>query len=362
MDHEESLAVEDRASPAPALKRKAERFAEEPKIERELDEKPTAKPQKREQKQIYTAEISLEVRNIKETQKTIISLIEETKGFLQTQTDSKISLRVPRARFDEMVEKIVKLGVVVDKKIYTYDVTDRYAEIEKRLDIALEARKRLQTLLSQVKKVKERVRIVEEIRRLTRVIEYYRQMRQTLDSFVNYSLIEIFLKVPESSSYLNISRKNNQDGGGVSPFPWINTLTPDRYTLDEVGSGEVKIPLTENFILFDKQDHFLARSPGGSFIRAGKAVNEPRGDKNFWQKALDTGMKLKNYVKEKEGEAGDFVYSFYRYQTLNPYYYLVALNVREGEILVTEAYFSNEVEMKKYLQDTVEKMKSIRFQ
>ena len=307
-------------------------------------------PQVQESKRIYSANISLEVRSPKESKKKINQIIEKNKGFLQSETLNKIVIRVPSKKFDYVVSLIVKLGIVLSKKITSYDVTDQYADLERRLEIANKAKKRLLILLKKVKKVRERVRIIEEIERITRQIETYKKILSALASFVEYSLIEIYLRAPNRRS---LDTK-------LTPFTWINRLTPERYTLKHVDDNDVEIKLPADFILFEKEDFYLTRSPKGSYFRAGKIENNPKGDQKFWKKAMDYAMKLKNYIKKKEGTKGTFEYSLYRYRTLKPFYYLIALSVTEKNILIFEGFFPSKKESETYVQSIIENLSNAK--
>lgn len=299
---------------------------------------------------IYEAFLSLEVRSIKETQDKIIEIMKKQNGFLSSQTTNKIIIRVPAKNLDQTIAEIVQLGIVLEKKIFTYDVSEQYTDIEKRLEIALKTRERLLNLLTQVKKVEEKVRILEELRRVTREIESYRTILTTMDSFINDSVIEILLSAPQEKE---ISQN-------LTPFPWINALTPDKNTLEPVSPHSVVLDLPEQFVLFEKEKYFLARNPTGSFIRVGKTKNEPFGDAIFWKKALSYGMYYKNYEKIEENKTGILEYSLYQYRSVTPYYYWIGITTIEKTIYIVEVFFPDKKELDAYLSMIVLKMKDFK--
>lgn len=310
-----------------------------------------AQQENKESKLVYTGEISLEIRNLKETQDKIIQVMEEVKGFIVSQSQYKMVIRVPSEKFQDTVKSIAMLGAVLDKKIFTYDVTDQYFDIQRRLELSEKAKARLLDMLSKVKDVKEKVKIIEEIQRISKEIEYYKQVMASLDSFIQYSIIEILLTLPQGS------RDINQQ---ASPFYWINQLNPDQISLESVSSKSVSLDLPGGYLIFNKESTFTARNPEGSFIRAGKTVNDPLGDSVFWKKALDNGMIYKNFEKIKEGKDGRFLFSIFEYKTIKPFYYLVALSVVEKEIYVIEVFFPSQESLKKHADSLVQKLDKLQ--
>lgn len=302
-------------------------------------------------KRIYTASIHLEVREPKQAQKSVLKIMEDSKGFLVSQSLTKMVIRVPAKTFDSVVNSLLKIGHVLDKKIATYDVSARYADIGRRMSIAKKAKQRLLQLLKKVKKIEEKVRIIEEIRRLTQLIEAYKKSLSAIDSYVNFSLIEIYLKIP---------KQKGAAFNKVSPFQWINSINPERYTLKPLENDAFILKLPPDFIEFDNKDYYLARSPGGSYIRLGKVANNPKGDSSFWQKALENAMQLKNYKLIQSSKTKVLTYSFFQYQSLNPFSYLVAITIQDDEIHVMEAYFPEPKETQKYYEDVIKMLKQLK--
>ncbi|PKL14505.1 MAG: hypothetical protein CVV50_02455 [Spirochaetae bacterium HGW-Spirochaetae-6] len=302
-------------------------------------------------KRIYTAKLWLETRSSKETGAAILSIMEKNQGFLQTQTEEKVVIRVPAGNFEKVVDAIGLLGVLLDKKISTYDVSAQYADVERRLAVARKSRQRLQALLAITEKVKEKVAIIEEIKRLTRLIEAYEQSKGTMDSYIQFSLIEIFLSNPAP-------RKSGVDT--LTPFAWINNLDPHRQSLKNLPVEAVEYALPEGFILFEEEDGYLARSAGGSFIRAGETENEPLGDGKFWLEALRNGMQLKNYKVISEGKEENLFYALFEYQQLKPFYYLLVWEVDDKLVRVMEVYFSDGEEEKLYREKILTQLKTLK--
>ncbi len=284
------------------------------------------------QKMIYSSYLELETRDLKETQTKVLDLMKSLEGFLESQTSQRIAFRVPAQNFNQAIESLMLLGKVIEKKIFTQDVSEQFSDIQRRLFIAEKSKARLVAMLEKAKEIKEKVRIIEEIKRLSQEIESYKNSLATLDSFVNYSFIEVVFKVPNLQAL----------GKEVSPFVWINTLTPFKITLDKVPYKKVNLSLPEKYLVFQEEETYIARNPEGAFIRVGKTDNEPLGDGEFWQKALSRGIELKNYEIVSSSQKGSLYYSVFRFRGHHPESFLVALKVQEKEIFILEAFFPSE--------------------
>lgn len=284
------------------------------------------------QKMIYSSYLELETRDLKETQSKVLDLMKSLQGFLESQTSHRIAFRVPAQNFEKAVEQLMLLGKVIEKKIFTQDVSEQYSDIKRRLFIAEKSKARLVEMLEKAKEIKEKVRIIEEMKRLTQEIESYKNSLATLDSFVNYSFIEVVFKVPNLQAL----------GKEVSPFTWINILTPFKITLDKVPYKKVNFSLPDKYLIFKEEETYIARNPEGAFIRVGKTNNEPLGDGEFWQKALNRGIELKNYEILLSSKNDSLYYSVFRFRAHNPESFLVALKVQEKKILVIEAFLPSE--------------------
>ena len=113
-------------------------------------------------------------------------------------------------------------------------------------------------------------------------------------------------------------------------------------------------------ILFEEEDGYLARSAGGSFIRAGEVENEPRGDGKFWLDALEGGMQLKNYKGLAKGSQGNIFYAHFEYQQLKPFFYLLIWEVENKLIRVMEVYFANAEEETLYREKILSGLNTLK--
>jgi hypothetical protein len=70
-------------------------------------------------------------------------------------------------------------------------------------------------------------------------------------------------------------------------------------------------------------------------------ANDPRGDTEFWHKALLHHLGPR-YRAAEAIRAGAFRGALFASKDPRPFFYLVALRAREGEIAVVEAFFPDQ--------------------
>ena len=166
---------------------------------------------------IYSASLELEVPRVEETRIRIEELTEEAGGRVEGIHPGGIVVLVPAAELFAVLDGIEALGTVLDRSLEAWDVTDSLADLETRLNLAVEARERLYRLLEQADETEERVAILREIRRLSEQIESYRITLETMRERVAFSRISILLR-----SSLGDSRAALE----AIPFPWMRNLDP----------------------------------------------------------------------------------------------------------------------------------------
>jgi hypothetical protein len=135
-------------------------------------------------------------------------------GYLATRTDREITLRVPRARFEEAIKKIETTGDVVHRDIEAQDVTDEFMDTEVRLKNARAMRDRLQQLLEKAP-VKEALEIERELGRVTQEIEHMEGRLKVLKDKIAYSTITVTFDARSASLKTTPLRL---------PFEWLTEL------------------------------------------------------------------------------------------------------------------------------------------
>jgi hypothetical protein len=223
---------------------------------------------------------------------------------------------------------VQKLGDVAAKAIETYDVSDTLRDQQTRLELAEKARERLYQLLERTGDVQERLAILREIKRLTEEIEQVRLSLQLLKNQVALSRITVEL-VPR--------RPESEASQASIPFPWIAALSP-LYPSLPGSAGKPAPALSADFAVFARERRFRAESPEGTRVRLAWTRNAPRGDGEFWQKALLHHLGPR-YRKAEALEEGAFRGVLFTSKDARPYAYLVAVRAKGKRLDVFEAFF-----------------------
>lgn len=151
----------------------------------------TAQPGQREgQYLIYTAVLTMAVYQVDGALTSVEQIGRDVGGYLAVRQDRSITIRVPRARFDEAVKKIEGTGDVVHRDIQAQDVTDEFLDTEVRLKNARAMRDRLQELLQRAP-VKEALEIEKELGRITGEIEHMEGRLKLLKDKIAFSTITV---------------------------------------------------------------------------------------------------------------------------------------------------------------------------
>jgi len=276
-----------------------------------------------ERKRVFSGFCKLLVDNIEETRTEIADLAEESGGYVEAVAERTVVVRVPADRFDEIFEFILGLGEVSHKSIETYDVTEFFRDQEIRLEIAGKTRERLYALLEKTTDVEERLRILREIKRLTEEIERIERSLELLQRRINLSRITVELtpRLPATGF----------DRGSI-PFYWIASLNP-LYPSLRNPKGRIELELSDEFAVFTEETAFRAESAEGTRIRIGSARNHPRGNTEFWGRAL--AYHLGPYYKTAEElDLGSFKAVLFTSKDPQPFSYLVAVSAeKDGKIL-----------------------------
>ena len=153
-----------------------------------------------ERKLIKRGGISLEVDSIQETGKAIEQWCKDFGGYVESsytgETDGNITVRVPSAHFDEAMNAAGSMGAVKSKNISTEDVSERFYDLQTRLEARKIMRARLQTYLSQAKDMKDMLQIESELNRVVSDIESMEGSMKRLSGQIDYSTIDVSYRLP----------------------------------------------------------------------------------------------------------------------------------------------------------------------
>jgi len=173
-----------------------------------------------ERKLIKEGEIEFETTDAKQTREKIANIVSDCQGYISKDRTSSytykmeynISIRVPAAKFDLLLNTISESAEKLDKKnIRVLDVTEEFIDIESRVKTKKELEERYKELLKKANKVEEILSIEREIGSLRTEIESIEGRFKYLQDRVSYSTLSV-------SFYEKIDEKTNTSFGFVSKF------------------------------------------------------------------------------------------------------------------------------------------------
>lgn len=281
-----------------------------------------------ERLRVYSASVELVVPSVEAAKDRIISIVETSGGYVESSSAGHLVVRVPAARFDELLAAIEDTGDVRSHSVSTSDVTDQFFDLQRRLRISEASRDRLLGLLEETNDADQRVSLLREIRRLTEEIEQLRASLESLSELIRYSRITVQL-VPRIQE-TEVARQR-------IPFAWIAALGPlDRTT--GPARQDIDIASDPSFAVFESGQTLFAEAADGTQVRAGAVTNVPRGDERFWQSAL--AYHLSGFYRSVTRVAsGAYRGVLLESKDADPFFYLVLVHSRSEELVVVEVFF-----------------------
>lgn len=304
--------------------------------------RPAAVPQER--LRIYSANLDLGVTSVERARDEIVGITQDSGGYVETSRDDYIVVRVPAESFGRVLTEIETVGTLRSRSVRTADVTDQFFDLERRLAIALAARDRLNALLERTNEPDEQVAILRDIRRLTEEIERLRASFESLAQHIAYSRITV---------QLTAMITQNTSSRRRIPFPWIARLDPLSQTTKDA-SFRVPVEVPESFALFEEGRFVQAEAADGTSLRIGAVPNEPHGDGQFWERALEYHLGP-FYLRVKTIESGPFSGVLLESMDRQPYHYAVVVAVHREELVVAEIFYPSTATLEAR-SDEIEKM------
>lgn len=153
---------------------------------------------------IYTANVSLVVKDFAEVDKQIQALTEEFGGFMAEfrengssgdQRSGRWVVRTPVERFQEFLDRLVALGVPESREIQTQDVTEEFVDTEARLTNKRKLEARILGLLEkQAGEIKDVIAVETELGRVREEIERMEGRLRFLANRVDLTTITIYAR------------------------------------------------------------------------------------------------------------------------------------------------------------------------
>jgi hypothetical protein len=163
---------------------------------------------------VHTGALVLAVPDASGARKQLAELATGLGGYVQSERDAAIVLRIPSARFREGLESAAKVGREISRRIDVQDVTEQYVDLELRVKNARALRDRLEALLQKCDDVKSALEVERELTRVRLEIEQLEAQLRALGQRTSFGTLEVELRqitqAPRSTAAL--------------PFSWLGTL------------------------------------------------------------------------------------------------------------------------------------------
>lgn len=168
-----------------------------------------ADPVQSEQMLIWTGSITLEIYNLTNSASLIKAKVKEVGGYVESSSYNDgnsgyypagtpsvtMKLRVPSDKLDEVLGDVEGMGKVISKTLSSEDVTERYVDIQARLNTKKELRDRLKKLLDKAVDVKDVLAIEKEFNRIQSDIDSMEARLKSMKGKVDYASLAVTLQV-----------------------------------------------------------------------------------------------------------------------------------------------------------------------
>ena len=223
----------------------------------------------------YNGHIKLQVTRPAETIEAVVERIKAEGGFVESQSLSRVSLRVPVAKFRDIYDWVLGQGDVLSRSMSARDVTDAHFAMDLRMRTARKTRDRLQELLARAQDEDTKIALLKQIKRLTELVDRMERQLKTLSRLADMSRLTLETR-PRSAM------AGADNVVPVAGFEWIAGLSPFSRSVAEGGKAH-KLPSPEGLVALSSKDHHQAESADGVVFWTARLDNRPEGSAEFWR-------------------------------------------------------------------------------
>jgi len=142
---------------------------------------------------IYSASVSLQVKDKDSTNIKLVEIAKAHNGYAQQTGSYQAVIRVKNDQLASALAQVEKLGKVTSKSSSGRDVTEQYLDLEIRLDNAMKARKRYLELLDMAKNVDDALKVEKELERLNTTIDLLKGKMNKMSNQADFATITVRL-------------------------------------------------------------------------------------------------------------------------------------------------------------------------
>ena len=265
-----------------------------------------------------------------ETLDRIASLSVDVGGRVDRLSDNQATVRVPVDRFDEVWKAVLELGDVLDKQVRADDVTDQFRATDLRVRTLRTMRDRLVKLLGRARTEQEKLALLEQLTRVTEELDRTDSQLRTLRDLASMSRINVSV----------LPREIGPQRGALtlSGFEWINALSPfNRSVYDD--DKRLALVTPEEMVDRTRRGPYIAESPDGTVLWTIRIANDPRGDAEFWRRAMGEALADDFEGVQTRDVGGWACTTFDEPGSDEPYRWQVCLATSGRHLEVVQAYF-----------------------
>lgn len=157
-------------------------------------------PQTLSRKLIRKGDVEIESENISKSYNSISAWVNKFDGYVSNSKQSEnflsVTAQIPSDKFDLAMTDMQGFGKLISKTVKSEDVTERYFDLEVRLNTRRILLGRLESLLKTKSAVKDLLEVESKINEITLEIENMRGQQNRLKSQIDYSEIAFKVSLP----------------------------------------------------------------------------------------------------------------------------------------------------------------------
>lgn len=186
------------------------------------------------QKIINTADLSLQVSDVRKTADLVKEIVTSRDGVIQSSSvyagredhyTGVVTVRVPSLQFDETLKEIQNLGKVTTSSVTAQDVTEEYVDLDAQKNALTNQLAQYNRILVQAVNVSEILEVQREIERIQVELDRIIGKMKYLDNRIAFSTITVRLSEPTSvvpsPGYSITSVLSQAIGGFADTIVWL---------------------------------------------------------------------------------------------------------------------------------------------
>lgn len=181
-----SAMMEIAADASPAMSRKVSGYAQ-------------SSAQEFEKKVIKTGSLTYRVESNQEEYERIQNLLEKYEAFISAENEHKggdrlnfnVSVKVPPQHFEALIADVSKEKTIENRWVNSSDVTERYYDLESRIENKKQLEERYREILQDARTVSELLEVERSLNQVRSEIESLQGQFKMLNHQIDYSSIDI---------------------------------------------------------------------------------------------------------------------------------------------------------------------------